>query len=527
MTTPTSSRFGVVLGGGGTAGAAARSRGVRLLSWVCLAAALVAFAAHARLYWSWTEDDAFISFRYAQNLERGNGLVFNPGERVEGYSNFSWVLLAAAALRNGQDPEQVAKVIGLVSGLAAILMSWMLARRVVIGVGLTALVAAFYLAISPILVQHAVNGLETVFFAALLIGAVLLATGPLRPWRRAALVAVLVTLSLTRPEGAFLALVLLGARAASAHAAGERWRPALHDAAAFAALFAVYFVWRWNYFGLPFPNTYYAKVQGGTHGLIDGTQYTLDFLRDNGGALFIALALVPLVLGRRHPAYWPALAVVGAGFAFALISGGDWMFHFRFFAHVLPVLAALLAAGFDTVLAQPRPGTPRSLAVYAGMAAVLLATHLSIANTELRVARTVLPALAKHNYLSQNYEELGLWFRDNSPPGATIAISDVGAVGYFSERRVLDMFGLIDPHIAQLRGRMHYKADPTYVLSRRPDYVVVVSLNDEGDGYSFQRIPDYAIHRRPEFHEQYELIRKEPQYWQNEFVLVYRRVVPR
>jgi len=518
MTAPATPRFAVVAGAGGTT-----SRTMRVVALVCLVAAMAAFAAHARLYWSWTEDDAFISFRYAQNLVRGHGLAFNPGERVEGYSNFSWVMIAAAALRSGHDPEQVAKMVGVASGLVALVLSWLLARRVVAGTGLAALVAAFHLAISPVLVQHSVNGLETAFFAALLVAAVLLATGAERAWRRVTFVATLVVLAMTRPEGPLMALVLLVARAVLQRREHGSMRSALVDAIAFAVLYGVYFGWRWNYFGLPFPNTYYAKVQGGTHGLIDGTQYTLDFMRDSGGALFIALALVPLGVARRGRAYLPALGVVAAGFGFALASGGDWMFHFRFFAHVLPVMAALVAAGFGAILSLPQPGSMRAIGIYAGMALVLLATHLGIANTELRVARTVLPALARHNYLSQNYEELGLWFRDNTPPGTTIAISDVGAVGYFSERRILDMFGLIDPHIAHLRGRMHYKADPAYVLSREPDYVVLVSLNDEGDGYSFQRVPDFAINRRPEFHERYELIRTVPQYWQNEFVLVYRR----
>ncbi len=44
-------------------------------------------------------DDAFISFRYVRNLLEGHGLVFNPGERVEGYSNFLWVLELAAIWR--------------------------------------------------------------------------------------------------------------------------------------------------------------------------------------------------------------------------------------------------------------------------------------------------------------------------------------------------------------------------------------------------------------------------------------------
>ena len=72
-----------------------------LLPWL-----LLAWLAEAA--WFLT-DDAFISFRYARNLLEGNGLVFNPGERVEGYSNFLWVLeLAALWGAFGLRPEQVA-----------------------------------------------------------------------------------------------------------------------------------------------------------------------------------------------------------------------------------------------------------------------------------------------------------------------------------------------------------------------------------------------------------------------------------
>jgi hypothetical protein len=360
-------------------------------------------------------------------------------------------------------------------------------------------------------------------------------------------VAVLLLLSTTRPEGPLLAAVILILRCVQTRLVGS-WldlaeseddrddaprsvpapeaaatRAAIADAVVFAVLFGAYFVWRWSYFGAPFPNTFYAKVRGGLHGMIDGAQYTLDFLRDAGGPLFIGLALVPLAIGPRRPGYVLALAAVVTYFGFVLLSGGDWMFHYRFFAHVLPVLLALVAAGLDRLLALPRPGTLRAAIVYGSVALVLLATYMSLGNTELRIARVVLPALERHNYLSQNYEELGRWFHDNTPPGTSIAISDVGAVGYFSDRHIVDMFGLVDPHIARLHGRMHYKSDPRYVLSRAPDYIVLVSLNDEGAGYSFQRIPDYGMNARPEFHDGYELIRTVPQYWQNEFVLVFRK----
>ena len=498
----------------------------RGLTALLLLIAVGIFVFHARIYWRWTEDDAFITYRYAQNVARGAGFVFNPGERIEGYSNFTWVLLGAAAERAGRSPEQVAKGFGLVAGILALLLSWGLARRLCPESGLGALLAPYFLAMSPILVQHSVTGLETSLFAVLLAAAVFLTVGGPRSvaWHSVTLVLVLLALALTRPEGGLVAVLLLGLRrlVVGRHDVQARrglWR----TAAVFAVLFGIYVAWRWSYFHALLPNTYYAKAKGGLHGIIDGGQYTLDFMRDNGGPLFMALALVPLLLGSAGPWLYTSLAVVAAYAVFIVLAGGDWMYHYRFFGHVVPVLAALVAAGWTQLLALPRTGTVRAAALYAGAALVLLATLMGIGNTELRVAREVLPALASHNYLSQNYEELGLWFAENTPPEATIAISDVGAVGYFSQRRIIDMFGLIDPHIARLRGRMHYKADPRYVLSRRPDYIVIVSLNDQGAGYSFLRIPDYAMNALPAFHEQYELIRTVPQYWNSEFVLVYRR----
>jgi hypothetical protein len=56
----------------------------------------VSFPEHKSMS-QWGLDDAYISYRYAENLVRGEGLVFNHGERVEGYSNFLYVLAVAPA----------------------------------------------------------------------------------------------------------------------------------------------------------------------------------------------------------------------------------------------------------------------------------------------------------------------------------------------------------------------------------------------------------------------------------------------
>ena len=80
-------------------------------------------------------DDAFISLRYARNLVAGEGLVYNAGERVEGFSNPTWVALASAALALDLPPLAVLEGIGLASGVAVVLMTSALARRVLVRTG--------------------------------------------------------------------------------------------------------------------------------------------------------------------------------------------------------------------------------------------------------------------------------------------------------------------------------------------------------------------------------------------------------
>ncbi len=69
-----------------------------------------------------TQDDAYISFRYAANYLTGHGLVYNYGERVEGYTNFLWVMLLAL-LKGvfGINYFYSSRFIGVISGAAIFL----------------------------------------------------------------------------------------------------------------------------------------------------------------------------------------------------------------------------------------------------------------------------------------------------------------------------------------------------------------------------------------------------------------------
>src|SRR4051794_28113976 len=81
--------------------------------------AAVILIAHS-LVWNFVTDDAFISFVYSRNLAKHGQLVFNLGERVEGYTNFLWTVLLAALMKVGLAPEIMSRVLGTWAGISTL-----------------------------------------------------------------------------------------------------------------------------------------------------------------------------------------------------------------------------------------------------------------------------------------------------------------------------------------------------------------------------------------------------------------------
>ena len=97
-------------------------------AWFCTAVVLVFFVAE------FTQpivqaDDAFISYRYALNLARGHGLVFNPGEYVEGFTNLLWTLMVAALIRVGAHAPAAGQALSIVFGSASLVVLHIYVRR--------------------------------------------------------------------------------------------------------------------------------------------------------------------------------------------------------------------------------------------------------------------------------------------------------------------------------------------------------------------------------------------------------------
>ena len=143
------------------------------LRWLALLGVVMVSGWHNWTTQPWTLDDAYISFRYAENLVAGYGLVFNPGEVVEGYTNFLWVMLVAGLNLIGLGSVLGAKVLGGLAFAALIgLLAW--AHRIVPGLDeRTSAVAALLTGTCGIGSRWAMSGME-VPLVMLLIGSALL-----------------------------------------------------------------------------------------------------------------------------------------------------------------------------------------------------------------------------------------------------------------------------------------------------------------------------------------------------------------
>jgi arabinofuranosyltransferase len=254
---------------------------------------------------AWMSDDAYISVRYARMLVAGHGLVFNPGEPVEGFTNLAWTLMLALGLAAGVPPAGWAIGLGLAAHTLAIGLlaraSWRL------GAPAPAVpIAALVVAITPAASTYATAGLEGGLLALCLTGWVLALERDLTPGfaavppaaqRRpagAAATAWLGLALLTRPDaGVFVAAHV------AAYVVAGRVALAMRSTAALAGLLVALTTWRLTTYGAWVPNTYLAK-SAHLPWWDQGARYLQLFIERHGALLLgPALAVVAFVRDLR------------------------------------------------------------------------------------------------------------------------------------------------------------------------------------------------------------------------------------
>jgi hypothetical protein len=354
----------------------ARARAGATIGWFLLALAL-AYGTWRAVQFFWCSDDAFISFRYAKNFNAGLGLVFNAGQRVEGYTNFSWTMLVAAAMRLGADPVVFTQLAGLACYLATIAVLAFASSRFLPPGSPFVPVAAIGFALHEHGQVFASGGLETSLFTLLATSTVCVACAARRDrgllW--AGLLGVLA--AMTRPDGALLygsaGLVAL-VRAARA----RRLAPLLWVAAPALLVFLPYWLWRSLYYGWPFPNTFYAKSAASPY-----PQQGLYYIGLYLGCYFVLLlSPLGLLVGATRASTRGLALTIAATLALYLTFvgwvGGDFMFG-RFLVPITP----LAYLGLELLRVRWPSAGPSALVLALTVLGTLLSRYPSAAITRL------------------------------------------------------------------------------------------------------------------------------------------------
>ncbi|MCA9517443.1 MAG: DUF2029 domain-containing protein, partial [Myxococcales bacterium] len=338
--------------------APAEPRHERRLKWAMVLIVGIPLAASILAGLDFIKDDAYITFRYAHNAVTGHGLVFNPGERVEGSTTFLWTLLMMPFEALGLDMFQVCEVLGT-AFLAGCLVYMTRIGQLVDGKSpwLTALWAPLWIATSSSVAKWSTSGMEQPLAMLLPVASAYflwrswgLAERPPEYRRDGLKSGILMGLgALTRPEIHLVALffgVALLVRTVMTWIREKRFdRNIIWWSVGALAIVVPAHLFRYLYYGSLVPNTFYVKTSDSSLVMVEGLKMLHDMFAFNDTG--VLLVLVPFAFVRKERLMEKLLMLaVALSFMFYLVKvGRDEMEWHRLYLPALPFLALLAGSG--------------------------------------------------------------------------------------------------------------------------------------------------------------------------------------
>ncbi len=510
----------------------------REISWQVVALGLVACAAMLlaleRYMGIYMPDDAYITYRYAENLASGKGLVFNAAAPpVEGYSNLSWIILLAGLASFKLDIPVWAANLGALLSIINLGLIYALSLHIVKHRGWALLAPALASLTAPYALW-ARGGLETMWYATLLLLSVWLTVLGMagKLWAYPLAAVGLFVLALTRHDGAIpmalsgLFVLVWVLRSPKSEVRSPKSIVPIASFGALALIYLVYTWWRGQYFGQLVPTPVISRL-GGTISdpsqilLTWGSYFTRGPHYSAYGDLLVptfALAAADLAWFRRAKLRdWYILSCAGTLSLLYFVSE-SYNPGIRYMVPVLPLLY-LYAQG-------PIIGALQWVLRRGGRYRGWWRQWLGVAGACAAIALFMLVMAPRTSYDGEHAEigkdqalyPLGIWLRQYAPPTSTVALQDIGVIAYYSGLRVID-----DNPGALTNGDVIYKSGAEgfsdIALCPRPEFLIFTSNSWRDANFNPVFEP---LKADPRFTENYKLYDKVA-FWEDRGYWVYVR----
>jgi len=398
-------------------------------------------------YANYTADDSFITFRYAENIASGKGFVYNEGERVLGTTTPFYTLLLALLVKLGLPIVWVARIINIGADCLTGTLIFLLLRKFKLGV---ATFAAFFYVLFPRVIVWSVSGMETSLY-------VLFIVASLYFYHKENFNLTFLFLGLTvltRVDGIILGLAIL-----LDFVLRYKRFPTKIVLGSFGVVLP-WLIFSFVYFGSPIPNSVAGKKA-----LYSGTFWETPkwrilweffFLKTKVGWPLLALSLAGVyrVLTKAKPY---GIIVLWTFLYFFFFFFSDTKIHMWYYVPFYLGYLILVALGLDFAFEKTKgiwikwfdlsrhktkfflnPKTLRT----SFLSIVLILAGLIYFH---QMKRTFILITAEQITLEDIHKEIGLWLFENTQPKDTVCATDIGYMGYYSDRHILDQDGLVSP----------------------------------------------------------------------------------
>lgn len=444
------------------------------------------------------QDDSFITYRYVENFTAGNGLVFNIGEKVEGYTCFLWIMLLSLVKVSGFNFISASVYLGIIFSLLTIYFTFRITSDIFSDSNNIYMLPAGLILLSSngSFAYWAASGMETglfCFLTTLGIYTYLKENSPhgLRTFAGNIPISSFIFLlaSLTRPEGNLIFAITIIHRIYTVKLASkEKNGVKILDKNNIIWLLiymipaTIYMTWRLNYYGYLLPNTFYAKTGSSWEYIKTGLDYYWSFSKDYAlYGILIILSLTVLKIKLKFNQYIYLISLFVSFSFYIILVGGDVLRPNRFFLPILPVFYILL----QQALLNLNNLIGKNLSPKITASAPLIFAFVLAYYTYKSEADQIKKYAELEKGLTEKMKITGLWLKNKQTEAGrklTVAATTIGALSYYSDVNLIDMLGLTDEVVAHepmpipeiSSGEVGWRErnyNVSYIMSRKPDYI--------------------------------------------------------